>query len=227
MMDRFKPPFGADNVLMLDADVIAMRPFDELIEFVNAGRGGIGAVMAHVSPFNGMDDWATWTKLYRDFGLGQTSFAYEHSGWPAMGGARYSPPYFNTGVVCAPATVLNGFYERYISALQFVRRQLDSYYCEQVAMTLALDKTDRLLPPLPVRYNFPNQVEFEQLYPEELEHVTFLHFLRTEVVDREGDFADLAATARLTARQDLSGSNEVFRRRVAALLPLVSTSQAP
>ena len=221
MMDRFMPPFGADTVLMLDADVMAMRPFDELIEFVNAGRGGIGAVMAHVSPFNGLDHQGTWTKLYRDFGLGDPSFAHEHSGWPAMSGARYSPPYFNTGVVCAPATVLTEFHARYVSALQFVRRQLDSYYCEQIAMTLALDKTDRLLPPRPVRYNFPNQVEFDRLYPEELENVTFLHFLRTDVVDRECDFADLAAMTRLAERRDLSGSNEIFRGRVAALLPLM------
>ncbi len=221
MMDRFTPPFGADHVLMLDADVVAMRPFDELLALVNAGRGGIGAVMAHVSPFNGLDDQGMWSRLYQDFGLGDASFTHEHSGWPAMSGARYSPPYFNTGVVCAPAAVLTEFHARYMAALQFVRTRLDSYYVEQIAMTLALDKTDRLLPALPVRYNFPNQVEFDRLYPEELENVTFLHFLRTGVIDRGCDFADLTAMRRLADRRDLSGSNEAFRRRLAALLPLM------
>jgi hypothetical protein len=84
-------------------------------------------------------------------------------------------------------------------------------------MTLALDFTEYCIKPLPVRYNFPNQIEFDEFYPDELREARFIHFLRDKVVSREKDFEDEAAITNFIGRKDLTGSNELLRSRVEAL----------
>ncbi len=215
MMERFRPPFFAEHVLMMDADILAIRPFDELFSRDHA----LLAMMAHVPPFrNHVEEWKT---LFHSYGLSDPSFEFEHSGWGAMftdPPRRFSPPYFNTGVVLARADFYERLYEPYMSALRFTRQQLDSYFFEQIALTLALGKTGLPFDVLPLRYNFPNQAAFDAAYPEELESVSLLHFLRTDTVDREKDFHTAADIRRLVERSDLTGSNEVLRHRIAELL---------
>ena len=156
--------------------------------------------MAHTSPFARDAEDETWRLLYQGRDLGRPDFSHDLSGWTACSGSRHSPPYFNTGMICAPAAVLANFHERYQEALRFVRSRLDNYFFEQIAMTLALDKTPFLLPPLPLRYNFPNQAEFDAANPVELKYVRFLHFLRVAIVNRERDFIDQAAMRNLAGR---------------------------
>ncbi len=226
MMERFQPPFCAKYVLMLDADVIAVRAFDELFEKPDA----LKAVMAHVSPFRvrGVPDAhvSCWNQLYRDYGLAPPVFKYEVSGWRAMEAdpvQRYSPAYFNTGVLFARAELLDRLHEGYMNALTFVRRNMDSYFFEQIALTLAIDALRIPVDVLPLRYNYPNQVEFDTLHPSELGDIRLLHFLRTQVVSRERDFETESATQMLASRKDLRGSNEILRRRVAALMEHVAS----
>lgn len=214
MMDRFKPPFVTEYVLMLDADVIAVAPFDELFE-----HDGIAGVMAHGAPFQG-DHASTWQRLFQSYGLAEPVFEHEHSGWQSMFAderLRFSPFYLNTGVVFGSRKAYEELYEPYMRALDFVRATLDSYFFEQIALTLALQRTAVPVKLLPLRFNFPNQFEFEQNHPDELRDVRMLHFLRTDIVGRERDFADYAAVTSLTARGDLSGSNEILRSRIRAL----------
>jgi hypothetical protein len=216
MMERFRPPFFAEHVLMLDADVMPVRPFDELLERDHA----LLAMMAHVPPFRNCAQ--EWQDLFAWYGLSAPSFTFEHSGWGAMftdRQRRFSPPYFNTGVVLARADVYERLYEPYMTALRFVKERLDSYFFEQIALTLALLRMELPFELLPLRYNFPNQAAFDITYPEELEKVRLLHFLRTQIVDRESDFQTADDIRRLVDRSDLSGSNEVLRRRIAELLP--------
>jgi hypothetical protein len=226
MMERFRPPFNAANVLMLDADVVAMQPFDEWLSLVER-QPGIAGVMAHVAPFG--DTAGAWNLLFQKQGLTPPAFTYEHSGWGLMDNdpaRRYGPPYYNTGVLLAPAALLEKLYEPYMKALWSVRATLDSYFFEQIALTLALYSADIPFHVSPVRYNFPNQQAFDQRYPEELAHIRFLHFLRTDIVKREADFETLEATRALVARTDLTGSNELFRARVAQLLPAMIADRA-
>jgi hypothetical protein len=214
MMDRFKPPFETDYVLMLDADVIAIAPFDELFEHI-----GIAGVMAHGSPFQG-DHVNTWRRLFRAYGLAEPTFEYEHSGWQSMfvdEAQRLSPFYLNTGVVFGPRKTYEELYDPYMSALDFVRSMLDSYFFEQIGLTLAVQRTAIPVTLLPLRFNFPNQPEFDKRHPGELQDVRLLHFLRTDIINRETDFADYVSVKSLTERGDLSGSNEILRSRIHAL----------
>jgi hypothetical protein len=202
MMQRFRPPFAADRVLMIDADVIVLKAFDELF----AERDSIAGVMAHGSPFAGVHQ-EQWTTLFRGYELSDPVFEHEHSGWGTMisdPAVRLSPPYFNTGVLFAPAAMLVELYPTYMDALEYVRATMDSYYFEQIALTLAMERAGLPATILAPRYNYPNQTNFDEFWPGELNDLRLLHFLRTEIG--------------LVQRRDLTGSNELLRRRIVALL---------
>lgn len=216
MMQRFRGPFGAENVLMLDADVIALKPFDEPF----AAGDSISGVMAHGSPFAAVHR-KQWTSLFRGYGLGDPGFEHEHSGWGTMifdPAVQLSPPYFNTGVLFAPVALLEKLYPVYMDALDYVRASMDSYYFEQLALTLAMERAGLPATILPARYNYPNQANFDEHWPGELADLRLLHFLRTEIVHRDRDFVDFRALGGLVQRHDLTGSNELLRKRIAHLL---------
>ncbi len=215
IMDRFKAPFHRDFVLMIDADVIAIDRFDELFENQNELSG----VLAHWSPF-AQAHQSTWNRLFSEYGLSKTPFQYEHSGWRAMSNdenARKSPFYINTGVVFGSKGIYERLQQPYFEALEFVRGEMDSYFFEQIALTLAVERASIPVRALPLRFNFPNQPEFEIYNPVELADVRLLHFLRTPIVSRERDFVDFSSVSSLIAREDLAGSNEVLRRRLAKI----------
>lgn len=224
MMERFRPPFGADTVLMLDADVAVMRPFPELLDLIDANPGVVG-VMAHGSPFPA-DNWRT---LFRHAGLAEPEMAYEASGWGTMEVApdrRYSPAYFNTGVVLAPGAVLERLYDPYMAALHTVRSLFDTYFFEQIALTLALYQTGIPFHIVPPRYNYPNHPAFDAFHPEELREVCFLHFLRGDIVPREASFATWKAMQTLARRKDLRGSNAALRQRLGDMLAAMRADYA-
>jgi len=230
MMERFRPPFSTQQVLMLDADVLVMREFDELSALLDS-QPGIAGVMAHASPFLALEEQGhlhSWQQLFECTGLSTPPFTHEHSGWGIMDHSpvrRFAPPYFNTGVVLGTASILETLYAPYMRALNSVRSIMDSYFFEQIALTLALFDTGIPVHVLPLRYNYPNQPEFDAARPGELEAIRFLHFLRTKIVQREADFATLETIEKMTARADLAGSNELFRRRVAELLPSLAAAR--
>ena len=69
---------------------------------------------------------------------------------------------------------------------------------------------------LPMRWNFPNDPIADRMYPQELEHVVFLHYLRGQAFRRDRVFADAQAFARFLDRP-VEGSNAVFQRAVARI----------
>jgi hypothetical protein len=107
--------------------------------------------------------------------------------------------------------------ERYEDAESAVDAVMETYFRPQLARTLAIYKENLPRRALPVRYNFPNDPRFDSAYPQELPQIAALHYLRQAVVHRDRDFEDAPAVARLVARTDLTGTNELLRRRVAAL----------
>jgi trans-aconitate methyltransferase len=225
IVERFGPPFGARNVLIIDADVLLMRPIDELFAQGNSLCG----VMAHHSPFGDQHEMA-WKQLFQEYGVGAPDFLYEHSGWPAVLSrpeVRWSPAYFNTGVLFASAALLTRLYSEYMNALAFVRGRMDTYLIDQIALSLAVAKGGVPVTQLPLKYNFPNQKEFDEAHPDQLADIRFLHFLRTGVVDRQRDFGNLSAIRALSQRLDLRGSNERLRHRIGELLSLFETMTEP
>ena len=67
-----------------------------------------------------------------------------------------------------------------------------------------------------MRYNFPNDPTADTLYPEEMQNIIFMHYLRHRHFDRNRIFAESQAFDTFMAAE-LYGSNEIFRRHVAQL----------
>lgn len=215
MNRRWKPPFDGDHILMLDADVLCLRRFDQLFE-ANAVQG----VQAHVPPLSA----AQWRHLFWRAGMDEPALAFPHSGAGIMCAADAVGPWYpNSGVVFGPRALVERMAEHYQQAIQFLGRAIeDGYWNDQIANTLAAYAAQVPMRALPISFNFPNQREFDAAYPTPLDDVRFVHYLRTDTIDRDRDFANADAIRALAGRCDLTGSNEVLRARVAQLVGRVA-----
>jgi hypothetical protein len=209
MNARFEPA-RADHVMLFDADVLCTARFDELFE-----TDAVQGMQAHMPPYGDADMY----RLFVAMGLKPPVFNQLYSGAGVMCGPNTrGPAYFNSGMIFAPASQFNALCEPYHEAIEVLRRTVnDTYWFDQLAVMLALAKVGEGWDRLPQRFNFPNQREFDAAFPDELKDVRFLHYLRTDTVDRDRDFASEAAMDAFVARRDLTGSNEVLRRTVDRL----------
>jgi hypothetical protein len=224
----FRQPTRGRFVVCADADVLFMEDFSDLLHDLER-EPAVTGVIAHTPPFQNDQFAKTWRWLSAGYHTPPPSFDYEHTGWGFMvqwETLRFSPPYFNFGMVAAPAGLMETIGTEIEKADNFVSANLDTFFRFQIALTLTIQKHGLPVCALPLRYNFPNDPGFDARYPEELSDVRMLHYLRCEIIHRERDFRTLNSVASLIARQDLAGSNEVFRRRVAELYPLVREEEA-
>jgi hypothetical protein len=224
----------ADFVMIADADVLFMRDFTELLESIEDSPAICG-VMAHISPFISMPPisppWVEhvatdarpdvlWRLLGDSFGLHELPLEHEYSGWQCMfttEGHQFAPAYFNGGMIVGPGDLMDRLFSLYPAAEAAVDSVMETGYRPQLARTLAIYKAGLPRRVLPVRYNFPNDPGFDAKYADELSNIYILHYQRTDVVHRDTDFETAESTARLVARSDLRGSNELLRRRLTAL----------
>jgi hypothetical protein len=213
--DRFRVRSDADIILFADADVIFVSGIDDLLESL-MHQPAIAGVMAHVHPPPGLD----WQRLFTEQQIPLPTDAYQHSGWRLMcddPALRFAPAYFNFGAVFVPGAWLPPLayvYERSIAPAEQAGVGL---WKSQVALTLSIYRLGLRRLALEPRYNFPNLPIFEAAYPEDLKDVRILHYLRTEIVDRERDFSSPEALRALIARKDLTGANEALRATVEKL----------
>jgi hypothetical protein len=219
-------------VMIADADVIFLRDFSELLSSIETSPAVCG-VMAHVSPFlqtptlvdpsaAAADSPASvyWRLLAQRFGITNLPLKYQYTGWKVMferEGHQFGPAYFNGGMVLGPTDLMEEMLASYPAAEGAVDSVMDSYFRPQLARTLAIYRARLPHKVLPLRYNFPNDPRFDDAYRDELPKISVLHYLRTEIVDREKDFMDAKCSARFIARTDLRGTNELLRRRIAEL----------
>jgi hypothetical protein len=226
-----------DIVMLADADVMFLRDFSSLLYGIKAAPAICG-VMAHVSPFRhppkltpryagrhsrdgGVLDY--WTLLAEHFGVSNLVSEHEYSGWNIMERNpqhRYAPAYYNGGMVVGPAALMEQMFESYSAAETAVDEVMDTYYLPQLVYRERLPHRV-----LPVRYNFPNDPGFDAAYPDEMNQVAVLHYLREQVVHRIKDFEDLPSVERLVTRTDLTGWNEALRARVAELVDVVRAGE--
>ncbi len=214
MMHRYRPPFHGDTILMLDADVIPVRPFDELLD-VDAIQG----VQAHHAPY-GVEGWKA---IFRHLIGSEPQLAYEYSGivpFRIPAAETLGPFYPNSGMVIGPRRHFEALSPRFFEAIDLLRANVsDTYWFDQVGFAMACVMDGGVpVQQLPLRYNFPNRPSFDAAYPDELADVRFLHAMQTDIVHRDRDFESAEAAQRLVARTDLTGSNEVLRQRVGELM---------
>jgi hypothetical protein len=205
---RWHPPVDGDHVLIVDADVIFTGPLTELFAF-----DSVVGVQAHISPLTNEQ----WKYLFAINGCPSPEFEHVYSGAGIMGPEGQKGPYYvNSGFFFAPRHLFERMCAPYQEAVNICKLAMrDSYWFDQLALALAVAKSGVPHLTLPISYNFPNQAAFDTAYPGGLLAAKVLHYLRTDIIDRDRDFADLTAIKRLVARTDLTGSNEIVRQTVA------------
>ena len=223
--ETFRQPVRGRMVMCADADVIFVRDFSGLLRELEEAPA-ITGVIAHAPPIRGPELMDLWPRLCRSYGVPVPPSIHEYTGWSFMTADRMTPVYYNFGMVLMPAQFMEVLNAEMEPANNFVHANLDTFFRFQIGLTLAIQKAGLPTRALPLRYNFPNDPQFDQKYPDELTQIRILHYLRCEIVHRERDFTDLRNIAGLIARTDLASSNEILRETVAALYPVVATEES-
>lgn len=223
--ERFRYEFASDVVLALDADTLIVGPLDELIEEAHGARAVCG-VVAHMPPLARREQWQ---EIYRACGLGDLETPCEHTGWGYMFDdetLRYCPPYFNLGVLAAPAAAMRrigGVVYDLMAAADAVQR---TNYRAQIAVSLAVTRFALPYRALPFRWNFANDPLLEALHAKELSDVRIIHLLRKHQIHKNELYASLDNVEAMLARTDLRVINALAQRLLGEIHPRVKAEDA-
>ena len=223
--ERFRYDFTSDVVLALDADTLIAGPLDELVAEAHR-TGALCGVVAHLPPLQQREQWQ---EIYRACGLGELKTPCQHTGWGYMfqdESLRFCPPYFNLGVLAAPAAVMrsvgSGIYEL-MATVDAVHR---TSYRVQLAVSLAVTRFGLPFRALPFRWNFVNDPLLEALHADELRDVRIIHLLRNHQLYKQELFASLDNVEAMLARTDLRVINALAQRLLSELHPRVKAAAA-
>jgi hypothetical protein len=216
-VQRFTYDFESDVVMILDADVLVARPFDDLIREVHLSRCFAGCI-GDVSPWRGDDRPDPWEAFYEHLGLGPVPYAHEHGGFGEHftdAHLRYCPAYFNLGVLVAPASTMRTIGEGIFDMLERVRAF--EFGRKKFACQLAVGATvtGKQIPyfVLPQRYNFWNERRSEIRQPGEYADVRLIHLTRPvqPKLHKSVLFADQATIGSFVRQRKPAGINGVIQ----------------
>lgn len=154
IMERFKPPFEAERVIFIDADVFPtgniIEPFETMLGLPIAGS------IAHAAPFENAE--RTWQRLSGGFLHDRDAIArascHKYTGRGMLESGTAAPPYYNTGVLYANAFYLKELAPHLDEAMKFLKGCMNSYFVDQIALTLAILKTKLSPDVLDIKWNF-------------------------------------------------------------------------
>ena len=218
--ERFRGPFRSSVVMLADADVFFAGDFGQVVEGCRRDRALAGLV-AHISPCAERREMPTpslWTRVFEAAGLGKPSLVCEHTGWGTMShdpADRYCPPYFNLGMLIAPAGVIAEIGSIIDREMEHVDAVLATPYRFQIGLALAVRRLGVRCRPLPMRYNYPNDDLIASRYVADLADVRLFHYLRQGPCDKGRDFASPKRVGEWLARRDLAGVNRAMARHLA------------
>jgi hypothetical protein len=224
---RFTYDFDAPFVVMLDADTLITGPLDDLLELEEAEA--FGGVIADVSPLLFKTPFADgvgrggqmfWIDLFETAGLPAQPSMYEHLAWGLLDSdpeRRFCPPYFNLGVLAAPAPIARMIGEVVLDDMARVDRYVETNFKCQLAVTLSLARTETPALPLAAQWNFPNNQDIADRNPDDAADVRILHYRKREEVGRNTELGSLDGIDGLLGRRGLLPVNTLLQERVAAI----------
>lgn len=206
-----------DVSFLCDADVAVLRPFDSLLASIRA-RPCVAGVVAHLHfPWDERprDPDRDWPEIANAVIGKEIDRPYRYTLLP-----EETPPaapfYINYGVFAGTPDMLSRFHERDLEICPKVEAHLGAWWAPQVSLALTCADLDLPTMALPMRYNFANDRRADAMYPEELQQVVFLHYLRQQHFQRGQLFASRQAFDTFLSLE-LEGSDEVFRQAVARM----------
>ncbi|HYU32898.1 MAG TPA: hypothetical protein VEW48_12110 [Thermoanaerobaculia bacterium] len=223
--ERFRYELRSDVVLALDADTLIAGPLDELVEEAHR-TGALCGVVAHMPPFSRREQWE---EVYRACGLGKVETPCEHTGWGYMfqdESLRRCPPYFNLGVLAAPAGLMRRIGSTIYELMADVDAVQRTIFRVQIAVSLAVTRFGLPFRALPFRWNFANDPLLEALHAGELGDVRIIHLLRNHQFYKDELYASLDNVEAMLARTDLRVINALAQRLLAELHPRVKAEEA-
>lgn len=213
----------ADLSLICDADTLLITPLPTQFFDDMRTSPAICGVVAHypppLTPYPGArtlplsSSRLLWKTLADSILGGSLPMPYSYS---LAATPQPCPFYINHGFVAGPPALLQRLGAELDDVLPVVRSVLDNDFYDQIGIPFAIARGGLPCRALPMRYNFPNDPLADERYPDELEHVVLMHYLRTTAFDRHRILADADAFSRFMSLS-LTGSNRVFQDHVRRL----------
>jgi hypothetical protein len=126
------------------------------------------------------------------------------------------PFYINLGFFAGTPALFREFYREFKPLVPLVREVLDNDFYEQIAMIFGVERATLPVRTLPIRFNFPNDVVAETLYPHDAADIVNIHYLRTNLFNRHHIFAAEDEFKRFMG-MPLEGSSAVFQEALRNL----------
>jgi hypothetical protein len=213
----------AAEVILMDADTICVGPLDELFDLVGWRLGGVPELVPPVwsaQCLDGIERSTTrfWDDLLQaaDLPKGTRPLWHIHPHAPEQFGLGelQSPPYFNFGMLAAPAPLMRRLGAVAFAELDRVRAFADTVFAGQVAISLMLARTGIEAVELPLRWNLPNNADAFAAYPREAADARVIHYFQRQQFDRERDLVSAAALDAFLAREDLWAANAPIQEKL-------------
>ena len=213
-------PSDCDFVIFADADVMLLRRIDDLLEGLIESRS-VSGVIAHYpfTHFTGETPEQKWIALALQFiGIEMPlEHTYLFAKEDTVSSQRHCPFYLNFGFVIFPLEVAKQPCPTYLALRPRVAPHLQApYYSGQVALTLAIYAYNVSRRAIAIKYNFPNDVIAETLYPNDLRDIRVIHYLRTHHFDRQKIFTS-PEEFECFLRLGLSDSEKILQDHVRLL----------
>lgn len=213
-------PKDADVLVRVDADTLPIDTLEPMLDLV-LERSAIAGTVAHYRfPSKpGVSNRAAWLSAAE--GLIEQPFRFDYVYTLASTELpleeRETPFYLNDGCVFFARDYFEQFAPLYLELRpQLMQRLWTPWFAGQAALALAVARIPLPAIALPLRYNFPNDEIAARRYPEELENVKVVHYLRTTEIDREAIFQSAEQYQAFLTRK-LNVANTKFRNAVRSV----------
>jgi hypothetical protein len=184
-------PRDVDVLVTMDADTLPVVALEDLLDHVHETLSIAGVIAHYPFPLSpGMSLAETWRQLSSGLDVA-LDFRFAHTLMPVSSPVeeRQTPFYLNFGVVLFPRSTFDDVASRYLAIRpSLMDRLAEPDFSGQAALALAIAANGARTWALPMRFNFPNDLRAEEMYPEELANVVIFHYLRTSTFDRHQIF---------------------------------------
>ena len=197
-------------VIICDADTVLIRPFPELIKMCIQAPALFG-VIAHYHMTTDKD----WQEIANAVIEKPVKIKYKYT-LEAVDSLPSAPFYINYGFLASTPTLLNKLYNKDIQLIDSIIEQVGPLWASQVSVALASEALNLPSYALPMRYNFPNDKKADKFYPNELDDIVLVHYLRDTNYNRHKIFSNEKEFNHFISL-DLDGSDKVFQQHVLKL----------